>query len=223
MERSFVYLGTYTNGKSKSEGIYVCRFEQSTGSLSPASTLKGIENPSFLKISPTGRFLYAVSEVFKVERTPGGALTAYSIDQHTGALSYLNSQSTHGACPCHVNIDQSGQYVMVSNYMGGNIAILPVKKDGSLSPASDVVQHEGCSNVNQVRQEGPHAHSVTVSPDNKFAITADLGKDMLISYRLAIDEGKLLSGEHAQVNTAPGAGPRHMDYHPKWPLHFPDK
>lgn len=214
MERLFVYIGTYTLGNSQSEGIYVYQFDPSTGSLSHVSTVIGIENPSFLKISREGRFLYAVSEVFEAQETPGGALTAYSIDQQSGALNYLNSQSTHGACPCHLNIDQTGQYLMVSNYMGGNIAILPVKKDGSLRPASDVVQHEGCSNVNPERQEGPHVHSVTLSPDNQFAIAADLGKDMLRSYKLNIEEGKLLSGKSAQVKTTPGAGPRHTVFHP---------
>jgi len=214
MERLFVYIGTYTQGNSQSEGIYVYQFDPSTGSLSPVSTVKGIENPSFLKVSPKGGFLYAVSEVFEAQGKPGGELRAYSIDRQNGALSHLNSQSTHGACPCHVNVDQAEQYAMVSNYMGGNIAILPLKKDGSLRPASDVVQHRGCSNVNPERQEGPHAHSVTMSPDNKFVIAADLGQDMLRTYKLDIEEGKLLSVEENRVLTTPGAGPRHMDFHP---------
>jgi len=214
MKSFFVYVGTYTNGDDNSEGIYVYRFDPSDGSLTPAGTATGIDNPSFLEISPDGRFLYAVSEVFEVNGTPGGAVAAYSVDRQTGALTYLNSQSTHGACPCHLNIDRTGQYVMVANYMGGNLAVLPIRKDGSVGPASDVVQHEGCSNVNPERQEGPHAHSTNISPDNRFAITADLGKDMVIVYKMDIENGKLLPTDKGQVNVAPGYGPRHLDFHP---------
>jgi len=214
MKNLFIYVGTYSSGDSDSEGIYVYRFDLSTGKVSYVSTTIGIDNPSFLEVSPNGRFLYAVSEVFEVNGVPGGVVEAYSIDQQTGVLTYLNSQPTHGACPCHLNIDRTGQYVMVANYMGGNLAVLPIQKGGTLGPATDVVQHEGCSNVNSERQEGPHAHSITISPDNRFAIAADLGKDMVISYKIDIENGKLLPSENGQVNVAPGGGPRHMDFHP---------
>lgn len=214
MERINLYIGTYTHGGINSEGIYVYRFDPSTGSLRKVSSTNGIENPSFLKISHNGRFLYAVSEVNEVQGTPGGELVAYSIDQQNGALNRLNSQLTHGAYPCHVNLDKTGQFAMVSNYMGGNIAILPVNQDGSIQAASDVVQHGGYSNVHPERQEGPHPHSVTLSPDNKFALVADLGKDGLFNYALDLERGKFLSGEHAEFSTAPGDGPRHMVFHP---------
>lgn len=214
MKNMFVYIGTHTSGDSNSKGIYVYRFDLSTDSLSHVSTATEIDNPSFLKVSPDGHFLYAVSEVFEVNGTPGGVVAAYLVDQKTGVLTYLNSQSSHGACPCHLNIDQTGHFVMVANYMGGNLAILPIQKDGTLGPATDVVQHKGCSNVNPERQEGPHAHSITISPDNSFAIAADLGKDMVISYKMDIENGKLLPRENGQVKVAPGGGPRHMDFHP---------
>ena len=214
MKRFFVYIGTYTGGDSNSEGIYVYRFDPSDGNLTPVGTATRIDNPSFLEMSPDGRFLYAVSEVFEVNGTPGGTVLAYLVDKQTGALTYLNSQSTHGACPCPLNIDRPGRYVVIANYMGGNLAVLPICKDGSVGPATDVVQHEGCSNVNPERQEGPHAHSITASPDNRFAIAADLGKDMVIIYKLDLKNGKLLPTDKSQVKVTPGHGPRHLDFHP---------
>ena len=213
MKKIFVYIGTYTID-SNSKGIYVYQFDLSTGSLTRVGLTSGIDNPSFLRITADGQFLYSVSEVAEVNGVQGGTVSGYAINKQTGALTYLNSRSTHGAYPCHLNIDQAGQYVMVSNYMGGNFAMLPIQKDGTLEPATDVVQHKGCSNVNPARQEGPHAHSVTVSPDNKFALAADLGKDVLISYKIDVENGKLLAHKNGQLEVAPGDGPRHMDFHP---------
>lgn len=214
MKKLFVFVGTYSSGNSDSEGIYVYRFDLSNGSVSYVGTTIGIDNPSYLKVSPDGRFLYVVSEVFEVKGIPGGLAESYSIDQKTGVLTYLNSKSTRGACPCHLNIDRTGQHVFVSNYMGGSIAVLPVQEDGTLGSATDIVQHEGSSNINPERQEGPHPHSITISPDNRFAIAADLGKDMLLIYKLDIVNGKLLPGNDERVKTEPGGGPRHMDFHP---------
>lgn len=213
MKNLFVYIGTYTTD-SYSEGIYVYQFDLSTGSLTRIESMSGIDNPSFLRITTDGQFLYSVSEVAEVNGVQGGAVSGYAINKQTGALTYLNSQATHGAYPCHVSIDQTEQYVLVSNYMGGNIAMLPIQKDGSLGSVTDVVQHEGCSNVNTERQEGPHTHSVTVAPDNKFALAADLGKDMLISYKIDLEKGKLLPYKNGQIEVGPGQGPRHMDFHP---------
>ena len=213
MKKLFVYIGTYTKD-SYSEGIYVYQFDLSTGGLTRVGSTSGIDNPSFLRVTTDGQFLYSVSEVAEVNGVQGGAVSGYAINKQTGALTYLNSQATHGAYPCHVSIDKTEQYVLVSNYMGGNIAMLPIQKDGSLGAATDVVQHEGSSNVNPERQEGPHAHSVTVSPDNKFALAADLGKDMLISYKIDLEKGRLLPHKNGQIEVRPGQGPRHMDFHP---------
>lgn len=213
MKNLFVYIGTYTLN-SDSEGIYVYQFDLSNGSLTRVGLTSGIDNPSFLTITTDGQYLYAVNEVAEVDGVLGGSVSGYAINNQTGALTYLNSQSTHGEYPCHVSMDQSEQYLVVSNYMGGNIAMLPIKKDGTIGFATDVVQHEGFSKVNPERQEAPHAHSATITPDNKFALVADLGKDMLISYKLDLKKGKLLSYEKKQIYEAPGDGPRHMDFHP---------
>lgn len=214
MKSLFVYIGTYTTD-SESEGIYACQFDLTTGNLTLVGVTLGIENPSFLTSSKEGQCLFAVSEVAESKGVLGGTLNSYRINHQTGQLTFLNSQSTKGAYPCHVSIDHTGNFITVSNYMGGNIAVLPIQKGGTLGSATDVVQHEGCSKVNPERQEAAHAHSVTITPDNKFALAADLGKDMLISYKIDLDKGKLIGHKNGQLEVAPGDGPRHMDFHPK--------
>lgn len=214
MKNTFVYIGTYTNGDSKSEGIYIYRFDPLTGGISLVSSKSGIENPSFLKVSFDRNFLFAVSEVFDVKGKKGGALFSYEINKQTGELLYLNSQSTKGACPCHIEIENSGRYALVSNYMGGNLAVIPLQKDGTIGEVIQIIQHNGCSQVNPERQEGPHVHSATMTPDNKFALVADLGQDIVKIYKLDDLNDKLLLTENGGFKAVPGAGPRYMDFHP---------
>ena len=207
----FLYIGTYTKGTS--EGIYVYRFDTSTGSLEHLCTTTGVENPSFLAIGPGGRNLYSVGEVGGGPGEPTGAVHSFSIDQATGELAFLNHQPSRGAGPCHVSVDQTGRYVLAANYGSGSVSMLPIRDDGSLGEATGFVQHEG-SSVNPDRQEGPHAHSIIVDPANRYAFAPDLGLDKVMVYRLDLDQGNLVSNEQPWVRTTSGAGPRHFDFHP---------
>jgi len=209
MSDYLVYTGTYS--QEGSEGIYVHRLDMSTGALEPISTRGEIENPSFLDISPDRRFLYAIGEVGQVDGRPGGAVGAFAIDQQSGSLTHLNTESAVGPGPCHISVERTGKYVLVANYGGGSVAILPVLEDGSLGEASDFIQHEG-SSVNPNRQKEPHAHSIMVAPNNSHAFAPDLGMDKIMIYK--IDNGKLVAGDQPFVETDPGEGPRHFDFHP---------
>lgn len=211
MSDYLVYVGTYS--QDGSEGIYVQHFDAKTGSLTPISTHGEIENPSFLDISPDCRFLYAVGEVGQVDGRPGGAVGAFAIDQQSGSLKHLNTESTVGPGPCHVSVDGSGKYVLVANYGGGSVAILPTRDDGSLGEASDFIQHEG-SSVNPNRQKEPHAHSIMVAPSNTHAFAPDLGMDKIMIYKIDHGSGKLVSNEQPFAAVDPGEGPRHFDFHP---------
>jgi 6-phosphogluconolactonase len=206
-----IYIGTYTTGAS--EGIYVYRFDTSTGAMEHLSTTIGVENPSFLAIDPGGRYLYSVSKVADGSGQPTGAVYAFSIDQATGELAHLNHQSSGGAGPCHVSVDYTGRFVLVANYGSGSVAMLPIQSDGSLGEAAGFVQHGG-SSVNPARQEGPHAHSIIVDPANRYAFAPDLGLDKVLIYRLDLDRGRLVPNNEPWGRTAPGAGPRHFDFHP---------
>lgn len=214
MTDCIVYVGTYTGGESRSEGIYVYRFDAATGGLTHLSTCRGIDNPSFLDFSPDHKCLYVVSEVDQIDSAAGGGLAAYSIDEDKGALTFLNMDSTQGAYPCHVQVDKSAKYVLAANYMGGNIAVFPILENGKVGPACDVVQLNGSSNVNPERQEAPHAHSVNFSPNNKWIYAADLGADKVMVYSIDLEQGKLIPASKPYVDVGPGEGPRHWDFHP---------
>jgi 6-phosphogluconolactonase len=209
--RIFAYVGTYT--RKGSEGIYVYAFDPASGNLASIGVTTEIENPTFLTIDPQKRHLYAVSEVGAVHEAPSGAVYAYAIDPQTGKLGYLNYALTGGTGPCHVCVDQTGQAVLAANYGSGSACVLPIQSDGRLDKATDVVQHYG-SSIDLRRQQGPHAHSVTLSPDNRFAFVADLGIDKVMIYQLDPTSGKLTPNEPLWAPAEAGAGPRHMAFHP---------
>jgi 6-phosphogluconolactonase len=176
-----VYVGTYTREASK--GIYAWRFNAQDGSLKPIGLAGEVVNPSFLTIHPNNRYLYAVSEVANLNGQRTGAVSAFSIDSQSGKLTPLNSVPSGGAGPCFVSVDKTGKTLLVANYNNGSVAAMPIKPDGSLGEAASTIQHEG-SSANPKRQQGPHAHSIQPSPDNRYALAADLGIDQLLVYRL---------------------------------------
>ncbi|GMV95355.1 MAG: 6-phosphogluconolactonase [Candidatus Hydrogenedentota bacterium] len=209
-DRYRVYIGTYTGGES--EGIYLLDFDASSGALEVVGLAAETGNPSFLALHPTMRVLYAVGEMSKDAGRPGGAISAFSIDDETGLLTLLNQESTVGKGPCHVCVAPSGKHVAAANYGGGSTVLLPVLEDGRLGEASSFIQHEG-SSVNPGRQEGPHAHSVNFDPTGRILIAADLGTDKLMLYRYE-ESGMLTPGDPPFASLAPGAGPRHVAVHP---------
>jgi len=201
-----VYFGTYTSGRNAAEGIYRSVLDTETGELSAPAIAAKAENPSFLEIHPGGKFLYAVSESGRA-----GTVSAYAIEPDTGNLKLLNNRPSGGSGPCHVNIDQAGKNVLVANYSSGSASVIPIKSDGSLAEPTGFVQHEG-SSVNPQRQKGPHAHSINVSPDNRFAFVADLGLDKVMIYKLDVEKGTIAANDPAFAKVKPGAGPRHFTF-----------
>lgn len=207
----YVYVGTYTAKDSK--GIYAYRFDAVSGETSPVGLVAATENPSFLAVHPSGRFLYAVNETDKFNGKPTGAVSAFSIDRKTGKLKLLNQVSSLGQGPAHLSVDKSGRYVLVANYDGGSAAVFPIGKDGRLGEASAFVQHTG-SSVNRERQASPHAHEIVVSNDNRYALVADLGLDELLVYKFDAAQGSLTPNDPKFAKISPGAGPRHIAFHP---------
>jgi 6-phosphogluconolactonase len=206
-EEMTLYVGTYTRGKS--EGIYLCRMDAETGALTISSSTK-TSNPSFLTLDRTGERLFAVNEVEDFQGAKAGAVSAFSVDKATGALAPLNQRSSRGGAPCYLTVDATNRFLLVANYVGGNAAVLPLQA-GGLGEAVSVVQHRG-SGPNQARQEGPHVHSVTLDPSNRFAYVADLGIDRLMVYRFDASTGALTPADPAAVPVAAGAGPRHFTF-----------
>jgi 6-phosphogluconolactonase len=198
-----LYVGTYTS--STSEGIYVYRMDRLTGALRRTSVTKS-ENPSFLAVDPSKSFLYAVNE------TSTGAVSAFKIDRQTFELELLNQQPSSGGDPCHLVVDDRGKSLLLANYTGGNVAVLPIRGDGSLGPASDVEQHEGSGPREQ--QKGPHAHCIKLDRFNRHAFAADLGSDKVMTYRFNAAAGKLELAQQPFAALHQGAGPRHLTLHP---------
>jgi len=210
-KEQFLIIGTYTS--EKSEGLYVYKFNTETGENSFVSSVK-TSNPSFLAVSPNHKYVYAVNENADSTRfTVTGHVVAFSFDKATGKLNFINKQESGGRHPCYVSIDKTGKWVIVGNYSSGSLSVLPVKSNGSLDSATQVIQHEG-SSVNSERQEGPHVHATVLNKSNKTLYVPDLGMDMVMLYNFDSKSGKLKDFRIPSVATEPGAGPRHIDVHP---------
>ena len=216
-DSTVAYVGTYTGAQSK--GIYLFRLLTQNLEVSQNVTLEPLglavetNNPSFLELDPKRRLLFAVNEIGDFQGKPSGAVSAFSIDANSGKLSLINQRASLGPGPCYLVLDRTGRYLLVANYDGGSVAVLPVAADGTLGEAMDFVQHEGKS-VNPDRQQGPHAHCVTLDAANRFAFVCDLGCDKVFSYHFDAEHGKLTPNDPGFVALKPGAGPRHMVFRP---------
>jgi 6-phosphogluconolactonase len=206
-----LYVGTYTKGESK--GIYAFRYNTRSTESTPLGLVAETANPSFLAVSPNQRFLYAVNELTQYQGASSGAVTAFAIDCASGKLAHLNEMPSGGADPCYLAFDKSGKYVLVANYTGGSIAIFPVSQDGRLLASTAFVQHKGTGR-NPERQEGPHAHWIETTASNCFALVADLGLDEVLVYRFDASSGTLVPNTPPFAKVEPGAGPRHVSFHP---------
>jgi 6-phosphogluconolactonase len=210
------YVGTYTDdgGKSTgSKGIYAYRFDPATGKVESLGLAAETTNPSFVALHPGGHFLYAVNEVSNYKGPNSGGVSAFSVDSATGKLTFLNEVASRGADPCYITVDRSGKYVLVANYTGGSVAVFPILADGKLGEASAFVQHTG-HGADPKRQEGPHAHSIDLSLDNRFAFVDDLGLDELLTYKFGSSNGSLTPNDPPFAKLDPGSGPRHFALHP---------
>jgi 6-phosphogluconolactonase len=196
-------VGSYASAEQP--GIYAFYFDSATGALSAHGSFAGVDNPSFLAVHPNGRWLYSVGEA------GSGSVWALRYQRDPWSIAAINNQPSHGDAPCHLLLDSTGRWLLVSNYSSGSAALLPILEDGALGEATDVVQHQG-SGPNLQRQAGPHAHSAALTPDQRYAIIADLGIDQLVIYRFDATAGKL--HPHGHASARPGAGPRHMVFHP---------
>jgi len=205
--REFIYVGTFSGDVEN--GIYVYEFDRSQGTLSLVQTLGGMENPTYIEIHPNGKFLYSVNRNSINEELDWGSVSSYVIDPTTGTLMHINDQPSFGNAPCHMSIDSQGRLLFIANYGSGSIAAYPIEEDGSLAPASKVIQHTG-SSVAGERQQGPHAHSTVVSPNDDFLYAADLGIDKIKTYKINYSNKTMEPLTASDGIADPGSGPRHI-------------
>jgi 6-phosphogluconolactonase len=204
----YVYFGTYTEGENSSKGIYRGSLDLKTGKLSDIVLAAEVNNPSFLQIHPNRCFLYSVSESNGI-----GFVNSFVVNPKNRNLKPLNQQLSNGSSPCHISIDHTGKNLFVANYTSGSISVIPVKSNGMLAELSCSFRHGG-SSINPHRQQKPHAHSINVSPDDRFAFAADLGIDKIMIYKLNPETGTITPNNPPFIKLKPGAGPRHFTFHP---------
>ncbi|KAF0179079.1 MAG: 6-phosphogluconolactonase [Limisphaerales bacterium] len=209
-EAPVVFVTSFAGGDKGAINAY--QLQTATGGLKPLHRTTGVEHPFFIAVSRDRRFLYSIHA-----KTFGGKepeqVAAYALEGRTGRMTLLNRQSTRGTASCYLDVDATGRTVLVANYTTGNVASFPVRADGSLGEAASFFQHTG-SSVDLPRQKGPNAHSFVVSPDNRYALAADLGIDQILSYRLDAATAKLTPNQPPFTKAPPGAGPRHLTFHP---------
>jgi 6-phosphogluconolactonase len=209
-DERLVFISAFASGEKGA--IHAFRLDLDTGAMRPLHRTTDIENPFYLALSPNQKFLYSIRA-----KQFGGKddeqIAAYELVGRTGKLKLLNRQSARGSAACYLDVDATGKTVLVANYTTGSVAALPVKEDGSLAEADSFIQHIG-SSVDPKRQKEPHAHCIVVSPDNRFAFAADLGLDKVLAYRLDAASARLTPNRQPFVRTPPGAGPRHLTFHP---------
>lgn len=207
-DKYLLYVGTYTQD-TKSKGIYVYSFDPATGKVADMGVAAETANPSFVDIDPTGKYLFAVNELQTYQGPNSGGVSAFTIDRATGKLTFLNEVPSRGADPCYILVDKAGKHVLVANYTGGSIAVFPIGPDGKLGDATAFVQHTG-HGTDPKRQEGPHAHSIDLSPDQRFAFVDDLGLNELLVYKYDAAKGTLTPNDPPYTKLDPGIGPRHF-------------
>ncbi len=206
-----VFISAFASGDKA--GIHAFSFDSVKGSLKPLHRTTEIQHPFFLSVSPDKRFLYAI-DAEKFGGDEDEKVAAFALEGRTGRMKRLNEQTARGAASCYLDADATGKSVLVANYNSGSVASLPVKDDGSLGEVVSFFQHSG-SSVDTQRQKGPNAHSIVVSPDNHFALAADLGIDKIMIYRLDAATAKLTPNEPQPfAKLTPGSGPRHITFHP---------
>ena len=202
------YVGTYTS-KTSSKGIYAFRFDTATGQLTAIGVAAETPDPSWVAVHPSGKYAYAANEAGKAS-----TVSAFALDAESGKLRLLNQMPALGEDPCYLSFDKTGNYLLVANYSSGTIAVFPILADGRLGEHTALLKDQGATGPNKERQEAPHAHWIEASPDNRFALVADLGLDEVLVYKFDATNGTLMPNEPAFAKLKAGSGPRHAVFYP---------
>jgi 6-phosphogluconolactonase len=202
-----VIIGSMT-GDAAEPGLHTFRLDGQTGALTPLAAVAGMQSPGWLALDRAGEHLFAAGCVWNA-----GRVGAFAVDAPSGALTLQSLATSGGGETCHVALDATERFVACANYADGTAAVLPVQADGGLGAPVALVRHEG-SSVNPQRQEASHPHSVTFTPDNRRLLVADLGTDKLMVYAFDEGTGALTPGSQPWFAAHPGAGPRHLAFHP---------
>jgi 6-phosphogluconolactonase len=207
------YLAYVATAGKKTNGIDVYRFNADSGAITPVGLAVETPSPYSLAATRDGRYLYATNILEEYKNEKGGAISSFALDKQTGKLTLLNAVSSRGLSPAFVSLDRTERFLLVANYAGGSVAVFPVGEDGRLGEATSFVQHAD-SGIDASHQRRPHPHSISVSPDNRFALVADKGLDKLFVYQFNSTTGSLVPATPAYAEEKSGSGPRHFVFSP---------
>lgn len=232
------YVGTYTSPLANmrptqvdlppgnGRGIHLFEMDRTTGALTPCGLHEMGTSPSALAFNAAKTHLYSANETERIGDDEAGSVSAFTVDPNTGALSLLNTVSSGGKGPAHLSVHPSGKFVLVANYFGGSVAVLPILPDGSLGAASDVKKDTGTVGPTKAKNAPPgsfafsghdqtHAHMIESDPGGRFVLHADLGTDEILIWRFDAAKGLLTANDPPAVSLPPGDGPRHFAFHPE--------
>ena len=206
-------------------GIHVFHVDRVTGAMTARSVLEMGTSPSCLAVNSTGTRLYSANETDRVGDAREGTVSALAIDSHDGSLTLLNTVRSGGAGPTYVSVHPKGRFLLVANYFGGSVAVLPILADGQLGEATDVKHDAGTIGparaTNAPRgshafsgHDRTHAHMIQADPAGRFVLHVDLGLDRIYVWKFDEQRGILTANDPAAVSLPPGDGPRHFHFHP---------
>jgi 6-phosphogluconolactonase len=204
----FAYVGSFTTAKRKArgDGIHVYRVDAATGAWTHVQHVGDLENPSYLALSPDRRFLYAV-------HGDADHATAFALDRETGFARMLNRAATGGPNGVRQAVDPTGRFLVVANYAGGSVAVLAIAPDGSLEDQHQLVALPGRPGPHPTEQASSHPHDVVFDPAGRFVLVPDKGLDRVFVFGFERAHGRL-ADTPGSVAARPGAGPRHLAFHP---------
>lgn len=237
----FAYVGTFSSPlrdvlptqvdlpPGNGRGIHIFRADRNTGAMTAAGTYELGTSPSCVVLNAAGTRLYSANETDRVGKDKEGTVSAFAVDRATGALKLLNTVRSGGAGPTYVSVHPSGRFVLVANYFGGSVAVLPVLEDGRLGEAADIKIDDGKIGPTKAPNAPPgsfafsghdrtHAHQIQADPSGRFVLHVDLGLDKIFVWKFDDKKGTLTANDPASVSLPPGDGPRHFHFHPngKW-------
>lgn len=206
-------------------GIHLFEVDRTTGAMKEAGIYELGTSPSCLAVNKAGTRLYSANETDRVGENKHGTVSAFEIDRSNGQLKLLNTVNSGGAGPTYVSIHPSGRFLLVANYFGGSVSVLPIQADGRLAEASNVKNDEGKIGPTKAEHAPPgsfafsghdrtHAHMIESDPSGRFVLHVDLGLDKIFVWKFDEQTGKLTPSDHHTVTLPPGDGPRHFYFHP---------
>jgi len=226
------YVGTYSSpqgpegAQGRGQGIYLFEMNPITGVLNQSALFPNDRNPACLALDPSHTHVYSANEVSGFQGTDSGSISSYAIDGPTGHLTLLNVVSSEGAGgPAYISIHPSGKFALAANYRGGTVAVFPIRANGELGPAADVVENKGSVGPEHAvdapqgsfaisGHDHPHAHMIQSDPAGRFVFSPDLGLDRIFIWKFDADAGKLIPNDPPSLALPPGDGPRHFAFHP---------